>query len=93
MIPNGMEIRGLLLLFQSFFRKRIILPLLIIAKNIGRILIFQPFELYEDFKELDKEIYVNCTYEGIPLSEKDFPEDWLVGGFQFGEWKQNILLK
>ncbi|KAL6556201.1 Ycf1 [Orobanche gracilis] len=82
MIPNGMEIRGLLLLFQSFFRKRILFPLLIIAKNIGRILLFQPSELHEDFKEWDKEIYVNCTYEGIPLSEKDFPEDWLVGGFQ-----------
>ncbi|CAD5197752.1 unnamed protein product [Musa acuminata subsp. malaccensis] len=75
-------IRGLMLITQSFFRKNIVLPSLIIAKNIGRMLLFQFPEWYEDLKEWNREIHVKCTYNGVPLSETEFPQDWLTDGIQ-----------
>nr|YP_010893058.1 hypothetical chloroplast RF19 [Chlorophytum laxum]WJQ22934.1 hypothetical chloroplast RF19 [Chlorophytum laxum] len=75
-------IRGFLLLTQSFLRKNVILPLLIIAKNIGRMLLFQSPEWYEDWKEWQKEMHVKCTYNGVQLSETEFPKDWLMDGIQ-----------
>nr|YP_009728792.1 hypothetical chloroplast RF19 [Arenga pinnata]QHR85996.1 hypothetical chloroplast RF19 [Arenga pinnata] len=75
-------IRGLMLVIQSFLRKYIVLPSLIIAKNIGRMLLFQLPEWYEDWKEWNREIYVKCTYNGIQLSETEFPKDWLTNGIQ-----------
>jgi hypothetical protein len=73
-------IRGSLLLMQSIFRKYILLPSLIIAKNIVRILLFQFPELSEDLKDLNNEIHVKCTYNGVQLSEKEFPKNWLTDG-------------
>nr|YP_010468311.1 Ycf1 protein [Aloe arborescens]UVF31421.1 Ycf1 protein [Aloe arborescens] len=75
-------IRGLILVTQSFLRKYIILPLLIIAKNIGRMLLLQFPEWYEDWKEWNREIHVKCTYNGVQLSEREFPQDWLIDGIQ-----------
>nr|YP_009431445.1 hypothetical protein ycf1 [Anthericum ramosum]ASW26881.1 hypothetical protein ycf1 [Anthericum ramosum] len=75
-------IRGFLLLAQSFLRKNVILPLLIIVKNIGRILLFQSPEWHEDWKELNIEMHVKCTYNGVQLSETEFPQDWLTDGIQ-----------
>nr|YP_010472801.1 hypothetical chloroplast RF1 [Paris sp. CG-2021b]UVH65994.1 hypothetical chloroplast RF1 [Paris sp. CG-2021b] len=75
-------IRGSMLVTQSFLRKNIVLPLLIIAKNVGRMLLFQFPEWYEDFKALNKEMHINCTYNGVPLSETEFPKDWLADGIQ-----------
>nr|QJS34991.1 hypothetical chloroplast RF1 [Tulipa sylvestris] len=75
-------IRGLLLVTQSFLRKYIILPSLIIAKNIGRILLFQLPEWDEDFREWNQEMHVKCTYNGVQLSETEFPKDWLTDGIQ-----------
>ncbi len=75
-------IRGLLLLTQSIFRKYITLPFLIIIKNIGRILLYQPSEWDEDFRDWNKEIHVKCTYNGVQLSETEFPKDWLTDGIQ-----------
>nr|QUB02817.1 hypothetical chloroplast RF19 [Tradescantia virginiana] len=75
-------IRGFFLITQSFIRKYIILPSLIIGKNVGRILLFQFPEWYEDFKEWKKEIHVKCTYSGFQLSEREFPKDWLTEGIQ-----------
>nr|YP_009450103.1 hypothetical chloroplast RF1 [Burmannia championii]ANK36300.1 hypothetical chloroplast RF1 [Burmannia championii] len=75
-------IRGLLLVTQSFLRKYIVLPSLIIAKNIGRMLLFQLPEWYEDLKDWNKEMHVKCTYNGVQLSEKEFPKDWLTDGIQ-----------
>nr|YP_011020809.1 Ycf1 protein [Commelina caroliniana]WQH82852.1 Ycf1 protein [Commelina caroliniana] len=75
-------IRGLMLITQSFIRKYIVLPLLIIGKNIGRMLLFQFPEWYEDLKEWNREIHVKCTYNGIQLSETEFPRDWLIDGIQ-----------
>nr|YP_011015665.1 hypothetical protein RF1 [Betonica officinalis]WAS33735.1 hypothetical protein RF1 [Betonica officinalis] len=81
-IPYAQAIRGCLLLTQSIFRKYILLPSLIIAKNIGRIFLLQPPEWSEDFQEWNKEIHIKCTYYGIPLSETEFPKNWLTDGIQ-----------
>nr|QHN58337.1 Ycf1 [Cleisostoma simondii var. guangdongense] len=75
-------IRGLLLITQSFLRKYIILPSLIIAKNLFRMLLFQIPEWNEDFKEWNREIHIKCTYNGVQLSETEFPEAWLIDGIQ-----------
>nr|YP_010146810.1 hypothetical chloroplast RF1 [Dioscorea quinquelobata]QQP01040.1 hypothetical chloroplast RF1 [Dioscorea quinquelobata] len=75
-------IRGSMLIMQSFLRKYIILPSLIIAKNIGRILLFQFPEWGEDLKEWNREMHVKCTYNGVQLSETEFPKDWLTDGIQ-----------
>nr|WAK83335.1 Ycf1 [Cypripedium bardolphianum] len=75
-------IRGLMLITQSFIRKYIILPSFIIAKNIFRILLFQFPEWYEDLKEWNREMHIKCTYNGVQLSETEFPQDWLTDGIQ-----------
>nr|QFV18369.1 hypothetical chloroplast RF1 [Dichocarpum sutchuenense] len=75
-------IRGSLLVTQSILRKYIVLPSLIIAKNIGRMLLFQFPEWDEDLKEWSSEIHVKCTYNGVQLSEKEFPKNWLTDGIQ-----------
>nr|YP_011013298.1 hypothetical protein RF1 [Phlomoides kermanica]WPW63633.1 hypothetical protein RF1 [Phlomoides kermanica] len=81
-IPFAQGIRGCVLITQSIFRKYILLPSLIIAKNVGRIFLLQRPEWAEDFQEWNKEIYIKCTYNGIPLSETEFPKNWLTEGIQ-----------
>nr|WFD58600.1 hypothetical protein RF1 [Brandisia hancei]WFD58690.1 hypothetical protein RF1 [Brandisia hancei]WFD60667.1 hypothetical protein RF1 [Brandisia hancei x Brandisia discolor] len=81
-VPLAQVIRGCMLLTQSIFRKYILLPSFIIAKNIGRILLFQLPEWSEDFQEWDREVHVKCTYNGVPLSETEFPKNWLTDGIQ-----------
>ncbi|KAJ6836346.1 hypothetical protein M6B38_328100 [Iris pallida] len=73
-------IRGSMLVTQSFLRKYIILPSLIIAKNVGRMLLFQFPEWYEDLKEWNREVHIFCTYNGVQLSEIKFPQNWLTSG-------------
>nr|QUB02399.1 hypothetical chloroplast RF19 [Palisota barteri] len=75
-------IRGLMLVTHSFIRKYIVLPSLIIGKNVGRMLLFQFPEWYEDLKEWNREMHVKCTYNGVQLSETEFPQDWLTDGIQ-----------
>nr|QFV17859.1 hypothetical chloroplast RF1 [Ranunculus sceleratus] len=75
-------IRGYMLVTQSILRKYIVLPSLIIAKNIGRMLVFQPAEWHEDLEEWNREMHVKCTYNGVQLSEKEFPKNWLTDGIQ-----------
>ena len=75
-------IRGFMLITQSILRKNVLLPLLIILKNIGRIFLFQRPEWSEDFSEWNREMHVKCTYNGIPLSETEFPKNWLKDGIQ-----------
>nr|YP_010398166.1 hypothetical chloroplast RF1 [Perrottetia racemosa]UQK92976.1 hypothetical chloroplast RF1 [Perrottetia racemosa] len=75
-------IRGSVLVTQSILRKYILLPSLIIAKNIVRMLLFQFPEWYEDLKDWNREIHVKCTYNGVPLSETEFPQNWLTDGIQ-----------
>nr|YP_009495668.1 Ycf1 [Rubus takesimensis]AWQ64398.1 Ycf1 [Rubus takesimensis] len=75
-------IRGFLLVIQSILRKYIILPSLIIVKNITRMLLFQFPEWSEDLKDWNREMHVKCTYNGVQLSEKEFPKNWLTDGIQ-----------
>nr|YP_010454333.1 hypothetical chloroplast RF1 [Thesium chinense]QYF09522.1 hypothetical chloroplast RF1 [Thesium chinense] len=75
-------IRGYMLITQSILRKYIILPSLIIVKNIGRMLLFQFPEWSEDLKEWNREVHIKCTYNGVPLSETEFPKNWLMDGIQ-----------
>nr|QWL22927.1 hypothetical protein RF1 [Cassytha capillaris] len=81
-IGNAQMLRGIVLVTQSFLRKYIILPSLIIVKNLGRMLLFQIPEWDKDFKEWNREMHVKCTYNGVPLSETEFPKDWLTDGIQ-----------
>nr|UFP06104.1 Ycf1 protein [Argyranthemum frutescens] len=81
-IPYAQKTRSILLLGQSIFRRYIKLPLLIIAKNIGRILLRQSPEWYEDFQDWNREIYLKCSYNGLQFSKTEFPKNWLIDGFQ-----------
>nr|YP_009934583.1 Ycf1.2 [Tetracme quadricornis]QNR94971.1 Ycf1.2 [Tetracme quadricornis] len=75
-------IRGSLLVTQSILRKYILLPLLIIIKNSVRMLLFQFPEWSEDLKDWKREMHVKCTYNGVQLSETEFPRNWLTDGIQ-----------
>nr|YP_011001274.1 Ycf1 protein [Gamocarpha alpina]WPN86193.1 Ycf1 protein [Gamocarpha alpina]WVH38908.1 hypothetical chloroplast RF1 [Gamocarpha alpina] len=81
-VPFSHLTRGSLLIAQSIFRRYIKLPSLIIAKNIGRILLLQFPEWSEDFQDLNREMYIKCTYTGIQFSETEFPQNWLSEGIQ-----------
>lgn len=75
-------IRGCVLVTHSILRKYILLPSLIITKNIIRILFFQIPEWSKDLKDWRREMHVKCTYNGVQLSEKEFPQNWLTNGIQ-----------
>nr|YP_010918019.1 Ycf1 [Boronia edwardsii]WAJ48783.1 Ycf1 [Boronia edwardsii] len=75
-------LRSSMLVIQLLLRKYILLPSLILAKNLGRILLFQNPEWSEDFQDWGQEIYVKCTYSGVNLSETEFPKNWLTEGIQ-----------
>nr|YP_009518720.1 hypothetical chloroplast RF19 [Hepatica henryi]AXP21755.1 hypothetical chloroplast RF19 [Hepatica henryi] len=75
-------IRGSMLITQSILRKHLVLPSLIIAKNVGRILVFQSPEWHEDLEDWSREMHVKCTYNGVQLSETEFPKNWLSDGIQ-----------
>nr|QYB18385.1 Ycf1 [Riccia fluitans] len=74
--------RSWLLLIQSHLRKYVILPILILVKNIARLLLFQNPEWNQDWYEWNKEIHIKCTYDGTEVSEKELPEQWLRDGLQ-----------
>nr|YP_009730554.1 Ycf1 [Ruta graveolens]QHU76899.1 Ycf1 [Ruta graveolens] len=75
-------LRSSMLVMQAILRKYILLPSLILAKNLVRILLLQDPEWSEDFKDWNHEIYVKCTYSGVNLSETEFPKNWLTEGIQ-----------
>lgn len=74
--------RSWLLIIQSYFRKYLLLPILIIFKNSIRLVLFQTPEWSEDWNDWNKEIYIKCTYDGTEVSEKELPEQWLRDGLQ-----------
>nr|YP_009943707.1 Ycf1 [Scapania ampliata]QOD95446.1 Ycf1 [Scapania ampliata] len=74
--------RSWLLMIQSHVRKYLLLPLLIIPKNVSRLFLFQSPEWNEDWSEWNKEIHIRCTYDGTEVSEKELPEQWLRDGLQ-----------
>nr|YP_010045695.1 hypothetical protein RF1 [Meeboldia microloba]QPG24249.1 hypothetical protein RF1 [Meeboldia microloba] len=81
-VPYPQATRSLILIIQSIFRKNILLPSLIIVKNIGRILLSQPPEWAEDFDELNREKHIICTYNGVQVSEFELPRNWFKDGIQ-----------
>nr|YP_010330734.1 hypothetical protein RF1 [Pilea dolichocarpa]UNY33873.1 hypothetical protein RF1 [Pilea dolichocarpa] len=74
-IGSALTVRSIVLVTQSILRKYIILPSLIIVKNIGRILLFQVPEWYEDLRDWWKEMHMICHYNGVPFFEKEFPKN------------------
>nr|YP_010965000.1 hypothetical chloroplast RF19 [Vicia tibetica]WNM89903.1 hypothetical chloroplast RF19 [Vicia tibetica] len=81
-IIYGLIIRSFVLIFQSMFRRNILIPSLIIIKNIIRILLFQKPEWSEDIRDWRREIHIYCTYQGVPVSHKDLPINWFSDGIQ-----------
>nr|QWW89637.1 hypothetical protein RF1 [Gentiana leucomelaena] len=81
-MATARKARSLLLIAQSKLRKYILLPSLIIAKNIGRMVLLQIPEWFEDLQEWKRELHIICTNNGIQLSETDFPVNWLKEGIQ-----------
>nr|YP_010989945.1 hypothetical chloroplast RF1 [Astragalus membranaceus]WOV68305.1 hypothetical chloroplast RF1 [Astragalus membranaceus] len=81
-ILYGLILRSFVLIIQSILRKYIIVPSLIITKNIIRILLFQYPEWSEDFRDWKKEVHIKCTYQGVPVSHKEFPKNWFTEGLQ-----------
>nr|YP_010401762.1 hypothetical protein RF1 [Mimosa diplotricha]UQU69298.1 hypothetical protein RF1 [Mimosa diplotricha]UQV94541.1 hypothetical protein RF1 [Mimosa diplotricha var. inermis] len=81
-ILYGQAIRAFLLIAQKIIRKYIVFLSLIITKNIVRILLFQSPEWSADFKDWNREMYIKCTYNGVPLSETEFPKNWINEGLQ-----------
>lgn len=55
---------------------------MIIGKNIVRILLRQSPEWYEDFQDLNREIYLKCNSKGLQFSKTKFPKNWFKDGFQ-----------
>nr|AKA56059.1 hypothetical protein [Pinus parviflora] len=80
--PEVHYFRGLILVAQSNIRKNIILPSLIIAKNIGRILLFKAPEFTQDWEEMKEELHIKCGYDGTEFSKKGFPDKWYKYGMQ-----------
>ena len=78
-IHNG---RGYMLVFQSRFRKFIKLPVLIVFKTIGRILLRQNSEWNKDWTKWKKEVHINCTFDGEEFSQDQLPPRWLREGIQ-----------
>nr|ALO21972.1 Ycf1 [Cucurbita digitata] len=78
----GQIIRGSLLVTQSLIRKCIVIPLVIIAKNLISILLFEGIDWYNDWKKFTNEMHIKCTYNGVQLSETEFPQNWLTEGIQ-----------
>ncbi|TYJ17289.1 hypothetical protein E1A91_A09G042400v1, partial [Gossypium mustelinum] len=74
--------RGSVLITQSILRKYIILPSLIIVKNIARMLLFQFPEWSKELTDWNREMHVKCTYNGVQLLETEFPKNWLTEGIQ-----------
>nr|YP_009690626.1 conserved hypothetical chloroplast protein ycf1 [Lindsaea linearis]QEG57406.1 conserved hypothetical chloroplast protein ycf1 [Lindsaea linearis] len=78
-IHNG---RGYMLVFQSKFRKFIKLPILIVLKSIGRMVLWQKSEWDKDWIEWNKEVHINCTFDGEEFSQDQLPGRWLKEGLQ-----------
>nr|QZH79384.1 hypothetical protein RF1 [Fissistigma oldhamii]QZH79404.1 hypothetical protein RF1 [Fissistigma oldhamii] len=74
--------RGLALLAQSIFRKYILLPSMIIAKSLVRMLFFLTPEWSADWRDWEKERHIKCTYKGVDISDTEFPSGWLTNGIQ-----------
>nr|BCA77726.1 hypothetical protein RF1 [Chamaecyparis formosensis]BCB63477.1 hypothetical protein RF1 [Chamaecyparis formosensis]BCB63726.1 hypothetical protein RF1 [Chamaecyparis formosensis] len=79
-------VRAALLFTHTYLRKRLYFPILIIAKNIGRTVLFQAPEWEQDWSNLQKEAYLKCNYDGYELTDPDVPKkfikDYIKEGIQ-----------
>jgi hypothetical protein len=82
MWPELNYLRGLFLVAQSNLIKSILLPSLIIAKNIGRILLFQGSKFPKDWEQMRREVHIKCALDGTKYSETEFPNKWKRNGMQ-----------
>nr|YP_009555762.1 hypothetical chloroplast RF1 [Selaginella lepidophylla]AZU95879.1 hypothetical chloroplast RF1 [Selaginella lepidophylla] len=80
--PTAHWVRGCLLISQSYIRRNVVLPTLIMLKNICYFVVFQTSDWAEDWNELGKEIYVGCNYDGTEVSSKGLPPLWHREGVQ-----------
>nr|YP_010464203.1 Ycf1 [Valerianella locusta]UUL71555.1 Ycf1 [Valerianella locusta] len=80
-LSYGPQIRSCLLIIQCVFRKHILFPLMIIAKNMTYSLLYKVSDFNADFKELAKEKHVLCTNSGTQLSDDQVIETFLEEGF------------
>nr|YP_009945566.1 Ycf1 [Chuquiraga rotundifolia]QOE56117.1 Ycf1 [Chuquiraga rotundifolia] len=81
-ISHGRKIRTFLLIALAIFRRNILFPSLIIAKNIVRMLLLQFPEWSEDFQDWKREMYLVGTLNGLQFSSTQFPRSWLREGIQ-----------
>ncbi|KAL5999775.1 Ycf1p [Asimina triloba] len=70
--------RGLAVLAQSNFRKYILLPSIVIVKNLVRMLFRRTPEWSADWSDWKKEMHIKCIYTGIEISDTEFPNNWLI---------------
>nr|QUB07498.1 hypothetical chloroplast RF1 [Limonium bicolor] len=69
--------RTRLLLVQSKIRKWILLPSLILAKNIVRLLLLQKPEWAKDIRDMKREVHVLCNDNDMPIQRDDiFSKAW-----------------
>lgn len=79
---NSHSVRGPSLITQAFIRKYIKLPVLILGKNIVRLVLFQSSEWNQDWFEWTQEKYIYCFYNGDYTPNNQLPPHWLGEGLQ-----------
>nr|UCU57573.1 hypothetical chloroplast RF1 [Hypericum ascyron]UCU57587.1 hypothetical chloroplast RF1 [Hypericum ascyron] len=77
-LPSLQLIRSCLLLINVFLRKKVLIPALILVKNIIRKLFFGTTEWAQDFEDLKKEVHIICDYSGDELPENFFDQQFLI---------------
>jgi hypothetical protein len=77
-------VRGCSPIARLYLRRYIILPTLIIFKNICYLIMFQKSEWGEDWNELNKEVYVGRSYYGNAAGgvANGLPRRWYRNGLQ-----------
>lgn len=75
-------VRGPALIIQSWFRKYVKQPILIVFKNIGRFLLLQQTEWSQDIGDWSREVYIYYSYDGKQYSINEKPEQWYYKGLQ-----------
>jgi hypothetical protein len=62
------DLRAYILYLQAHIRRYLTLPILIIFKNFTRQLLFLPAEWEKDWKNLSRELYIECDMYGTSVS-------------------------
>lgn len=75
-------VRGPALVIQSWFRRYVKQPILILFKNVGRLLLLQKTEWSEDIGDWTREVYIYYSYDGKQYSITERPKKWYYTGLQ-----------